>query len=442
MPQGVATVVYGLVILALFLLDRDRESRVSSSLWIPVSWVLLAGSRMFSDWLEPARGMQSPDQYLEGSPLDALIFTGLLTAGLMVLVARGRRAGTFLRLNGPILLYFLYGAISVLWSDYPDVAFKRWTKALGNVVMVLVVLTDPDPSAAVKRLLARTGFLLIPLSVLLVKYYPELGRGYSPWIWTPYYTGVAEGKNGLGLICLVFGLGSLWRFLEAFYSGERPRMTGPLIAHGAVLAMTLWLFWMADSVTSLACFLLGSGLIAVKNLPGLARKPTAVHLLVGVVVFLSLFGLFLDVGTDLVEAMGRDATLSGRTILWEELLRTNTDPWFGTGFESFWLGERAKWFWTKYWWHPNQAHNGYLEIFLNLGWVGVALLGLVMVWGFRNVVGAVRQDPATGRLRLAYFAVAVIYNLTEAAFKGMHLVWIMFLLATTAVPEPPRREDG
>src|SRR6266571_8234246 len=353
MSQGIATVVYGFFILALFLLDRDRESRVSPALWIPVAWVVIAGSRMVSPWLEGGHTYGTADEILDGSALDRFVLIGLLTAGSVVLFARGQRAGTFLRLNGPILLFFLYGAVSVLWSDYPDVAFKRWTKAVGDIVMVLVVLTDPDPSAAVKRLLARTGFLLIPLSVLLVKYYPELGRGYSPWIWTPYYTGVAEGKNGLGLVCLVFGLGSLWRFLEAFYSGERPRMAGPLIAHGAVLAMALWLFWMADSVTSLACFLLGSGLIAVKNLPGLARKPTAVHLLVGLVVFLSLFGLFLDVGTDLVEAMGRDATLSGRTILWEELLRTNTDPWFGTGFESFWLGERAKWFWTKYWWHPN-----------------------------------------------------------------------------------------
>src|SRR6266581_6656352 len=400
MPQGVATVIYVFVILALFLLDRDRESRVSSALWIPVAWVVLAGSRMFSDWLEPARGMQSPDQYLEGSPLDALIFTGLLTAGLMVLVARGQRAGTFLRLNGPILLFFLYGAVSVLWSDYPDVAFKRWTKAIGNVVMVLVVLTDPDPTAAVKRLFARAGFLLLPLSVLLIKYYPELGVGYGPW-GTQNFMGVATGKNGLGYLCLIFGLGSLWRVLEAFRGPEPPRMAGPLIAQGAVLAVTLWLFYMIDSATSLACFLLGGGVMWVTSLPGVTRKLAAMHLLVGAVVLLSLFGLFFDVGTDLVQAMGRDTTLTGRTTFWNELLLMDTDPLFGTGFESFWLGERVKRLWGKYWWHPNQAHNGYLEVYLNLGWTGVVLLGLLIAWGYRNVVGAFRRDPEAGRLRLA-----------------------------------------
>src|SRR2546425_24226 len=140
MSPGIATVVYGFFILALFLLDRDRKSRVSSALWIPVLWVLIAGSRMVSEWLEPARAMQSPDQYLDGSPLDRLIITGLLAAGLMVLLARGRRSRALLGANGPILLFFLYGAISVFWSDYPDVALKRWIKAFGNIVMVLVLL--------------------------------------------------------------------------------------------------------------------------------------------------------------------------------------------------------------------------------------------------------------------------------------------------------------
>ena len=72
----------------------------------------------------------------------------------------------------------------------------------------------------------------------------------------------------------------------------------------------------------------------------------------------------------------------------------------------------------------------------------MALHGLVMAWGYRNVAGALRRDPGEGGLRLAYFVVTAIYNLTEAAFKVTHPVWIAFLLAIAAVPEPPHREDG
>src|SRR5437660_4973896 len=441
MSPSIATVVYGVVILALLLLDRDRKSRVSPALWIPVAWLSISASRMVSQWLGVGPAMESPNQLLEGSPLDALIFSGLLAAGLMVLLARRRHAGTFLRGHGPLVVFLLYCAVSVLWSDYPIVAFKRWTKTLGDVVMVLVVLTDPDPSAAVKRLLARSGFLLVPLSVLLIKYYPELGQGYNPWTWGAYSTGVATGKNGLGLVCLVFGLGSLWRFLEVLHSGERPLITGPLIAHGAVLVMVLWLFGKADSATSLGCFLIGGGLIGVMSLPGLARERTAVHLLVVGIVSLCLFGLFLDSDVGLVQAMGRDTTLTGRTALWDQLLRMPVDSLFGAGFETFWLGGRLQKFWRAYWWHPNQAHNGYIEVFLNLGWIGVALLGFVMAWGYRNVVGSLHRSPELGKLRLAYFVVAVLYNLTEAAFKVMHPVWTTFLLAIIAEPDATRRED-
>jgi O-antigen ligase len=345
-------------------------------------------------------------------------------------------------MNGPLLLFFFFAGISVLWSDFPAVAFKRWIKALGNLVMVLVVLTDLNRSAAVKRLLARVAFLLIPVSVLFIKYYPELGRGYHRWTWEPMYHGVATTKNGLGVICLVFGLGSVWRVLEAFHNGERPRITGPLIAHGVVLAMALWLFWKADSVTSLNCFLIGGGLIAFMSRPGLARKQAVVHLLVGAVVFFTLSVLFLGVGTGLLDAMGRDTTLTGRTELWAHILQIKVNPWFGVGFESFWLGDRAKHFWELYDWRPNQAHNGYLEVFLNLGSIGVVLLSFAMAWGYRNVVGSLRRDPELGRLRLAFFVVAVLYNLTEAAFKVMHPVWITFLLAITLVPDPLRQEDG
>ena len=79
------------------------------------------------------------------------------------------------RQNTPILLFFAYCAVSTLWSDYTDVSFKRWIKAVGDLVMALIVLTDANPFAALKRLMAQVGFVLIPASILLIKYYPGLG---------------------------------------------------------------------------------------------------------------------------------------------------------------------------------------------------------------------------------------------------------------------------
>src|SRR2546428_1251374 len=276
MPPSIASVACGFFILPLFLLERDRKSRVSSALWIPVVWLSLGASRSVSQWLGGVVSVTSADQYVEGSPLDASVFAGLLAAGLVVLLARRRSARTFWRANGPLLVCFFYCAVSVLWSDYPFVAFKRWTKSVGDLVMVLVVLTDPEPTSAVKRLLARSGFVLIPLSILLIKYYPSLGRAYSPWTGEAYNVGVATQKNGLGIVCLVFGLGSLWYLLEAFRGGERARAAWPSIAHGAILAMALWLLWMAHSATSFSCFLIGGGLMVVTGRRAVGRNPAVV----------------------------------------------------------------------------------------------------------------------------------------------------------------------
>src|SRR6266403_6236918 len=213
MSPQIACVVYGLVILGLFILDWDRNSRTSKALWIPVIWLWIAGSREVSQWLAAlgvgqVRTLVSlTAQYPEGSPIDRWVYTLLLLLGLIVLAKRRSLVGDLLRPNAPILLFFLYCAASILWSDYPDISFKRWIKALGDIVMLMVVYTEFNRAAAVKRLLARTGFLLIPLSVLTIKYFPGLGKGYKEVSGTAVYSGVTTNKNLLGITCLVFGLG-------------------------------------------------------------------------------------------------------------------------------------------------------------------------------------------------------------------------------------------
>ena len=153
------------------------------------------------------------------------------------------------------------------------------------------------------------------------------------------------------------------------------------------------------------------------------------------VLAVAAFPLFLDVGTGLLKSVGRDPTLTGRTEIWKEALAVDRSPILGAGFESFWLGGPLDGPTSGRWWHVNEAHNGYLEVYLNLGWVGVVLLAVVIITGYRNVMGMLRRDPEAGGLLLAYWVFGVIYSFSEAGFRMMSLVWICFQLAAIAVPK-------
>ena len=104
--------------------------------------------------------------YVEGSPLDAIVFEVLEVAALIVLISRRERLGSILRNNWAIWLFFFY-ATSISWSDFPLVTLKHWIKGIGDVMMVLIVLTEASVPDAISSLFTRLGFLLVPLSVLL-----------------------------------------------------------------------------------------------------------------------------------------------------------------------------------------------------------------------------------------------------------------------------------
>jgi exopolysaccharide production protein ExoQ len=441
-PQS-AALIFVVGILGLLWLDRAPKIRTSLALWIPLIWLALACSRPMGQWLQMGTPVDTADQVLEGSPIDRAVYTVLEVAGLIVLAARRNRVGKLLRSNGPILLIFLYCFVSIVWSDFPDVAFKRWVKAVGDLVMILIVLTEREPMAAIQRLFARLAYVLIPLSILFIKYYPALGTSYGPWGGKAGYTGVTTNKNALGAVCLAFGLASLWRLLNVYHDRGSSGRLRRMIAYGTILAMVVWLFKTINSMTSFSSFLMAGTLLLAMNFRTVIRRPAIVHLLVLAMVSVSACVVFLNMGPGALEALGRDPTLTDRTYVWGSLLRLVQNPLFGTGFESFWLGPRLESLWSEYWWHPNEAHNGYLEVYLNLGWIGVGLLGVIIVTGYRKVFRGWCRDGSTGSLPLAFFFVGLVYNFTEAAFfKMLAPAWWFFLFAIVSVPAVSLRKKA
>jgi exopolysaccharide production protein ExoQ len=430
----VATALTIAFIYWLFRMDRHAERRASWALWIPVIWFGIICSRPVSFWLQPNRGTDYVERFTESSPIDATVYGLLIVAGLLVLNRRAPRVKQFLQLNLPVLLFFLYCAVSLAWSDDPMVAFKRWFKAAGEVVMVLVVLTEADPEYAINRLYTRVGFVLLPMSVLFIYAYPELGTTYDPTDHVTMYTGVATFKNLLGVLCMACGLGALWSFIGAWQDGAMTNRRQHMMAQGIAIVLALGLVIRADSMTSFSSFLLAGTVMVVSSLAWVQRRPPALVGTFLAAIAAAGFALFLSSGAGILESLGRNPTLTGRTLIWKAVLAQPINPLVGAGFESFWMGNRMESVWSMSQRGIQQAHDGYLELYLNLGWIGLALLGTLIVSGYYQGMALYRRDAHAGGLRIALLTAAILFGYTEAGFRMLSPDWFGFLLAAMAMP--------
>jgi exopolysaccharide production protein ExoQ len=437
MNPTLASLICACGIAGLFYLDRDKFARTSKALWIPVIWIWIVGSRPVSDWLGMTPG---GNVQLEGSPLDAAIFGILLLSAVVVLVRRGTQATRLLKANWAILAYFLYCLVAISWSYHPDVSLKRWIKAIGDLAMVLVIATDAKPVDALKRLFSRVGFLLFPASILIIKYYPYLGQEYTP-DGVQSNTGVTTNKNSLGVILLIISLGTVWRILSLLRATNQPDRRRHLISQAVLLAFELSLLEMADCKTCISCFLLGAGLIIATNSGVIRRRPARVHALCLAILLAGGGGLLFGGEAGVVQALGRKSNFSGRTDIWAAVIAAAPNPVVGAGFESFWIGPGAPKVWGRLtsegWWNAegiNEAHDGYIEVYLNLGWIGVVLIVLILINGYWHAVRAFQRNSQLGSLMLAYVMCSAVYSITEAGFRMLDPIWIFLLLAAVFAP--------
>jgi len=428
-----ALLIFSIGIAGLFFLNRDSSVRTSKALWLPVIWLWIVGSRPVSMWLGTgAAATNTLDATLSGSPMDAAVFEALLAIGLMVLLYRRKITSAYLAVSGPILLYFLYCLISVSWSPFHEPAFKRWTKAAGDLVMVLIILTDGQPIAALRRIYSRVGFILFPLSVFMIRY-TDTGRLYDA-DGTPSNVGVTTNKNTLGLILFVISLGVLWNVRSLFIHKDEPHRGRRLVAQCTLLAFGIALLQMAHSATSVICFILGAGLMFATSLDFIRKRPRRVLTLSLGVVLAGGFGLLFGGGAAISESLGRGGGLSGRTDIWAASIAAAGNPLIGTGFESFWNANAAtvnhslQLLGFKDLSNLNSAHNGYLQIYLDLGWVGVSLIVLILIGGYRYASKTFQHNPEIGSLLLVCIATATFYSITEAGFRIMTPSWIFLLL--------------
>jgi len=434
MNAPIASLIFAFGIAGLLYLDRQRAPRASKALWLPGIWIALIASRPLTVWVGST---PSGNAQLEGTPLDAAVYAALLALALVVLGRRRAQTSALLLANRWLLVYFGFCLVSVAWSYHPDVSLKRWIKAIGDLAMVLIIATDRNPLVAIRRTVSRVGFVLLPTSLLFIKYFPALGRDYDA-DGNVANVGVTLNKNSLGLTVLLISLVAVWNLRSLLTHPSADDRGRRLLAQGALLAFGVTLFGLADCKTCIACFILGTFLLIACGRPAMAQQPARVHTVCVGLIALAGLTLALGGGPGLIETMGRDASMSGRADIWPAALHAASNPLIGAGFEGFWLSPNVHLFQKelldKGFFPPlvtglNEAHNGYIEVYLNLGLIGVVLLATILVSGYLNAVESIRRDREFGAFILASTAVAIVYGITEAGFRTMSPAWIFLLMA-------------
>ena len=420
------------------MVNQKSKTGLSLGYIIPLIWMLRIASRGVTYWLSPDMGMDVEIDYLKGSPIDRTFFIILETIGFAILLYRKIDWWEFAKRNKWILLIYAFMGLSVLWSNFPMVSFKRWVRTIGDLIMVLVLISEINYSLVLTRVLRIWGYLLVPLSVLFVKYWRDLGVSYDHSGTLEMWIGVTTHKNSLGQLVCVSAIFFAWVFLSKHYKKL-------FFFDIPVFLMALWLLngsKTATSRTSFGVFLYATGVLLLLKV---IKTHVNVVRALGLFVFVGFF-----VGTVLtqhfassnlipwlINQTGGDPTLTGRTFLWDELMRIGSHRMiFGSGYGGFWIGNIGNQLWETFTWRPGQAHNGYIDVYIDLGLIGVILLIGFIISSFRNIVKDLSFDSEYGKFRMMMLVTVLIYNVTESSFfKPTSLLWFMLLLISIQTPE-------
>jgi hypothetical protein len=421
----------------LFWRDIRQKPQVTGALWLFWIWMFLVATRPVSKWLY-AFGIHGfgATSVEEGSSLDAFIVLSLIVAAMVVLHRRNVRLGEVLQNNPWLTIFILYCFLAIFWSDFPFVSFKRWIKILGHPVMVILLFAEPDWENALATSVKRCSYIFFPISIVWMKYFPALGRRATEWGGMSN-TGIAEGKNELGGLCLVFILLLFWYLLKTLKETKTRERRRELQVISGLLVMAIYCLVKAHSATSTFSLLLGVGVMLVVGLESINKRRIGFYLVTAAAIAL-LAQMMFDVYGRVVDVSGHEDTIEGRGRLWQVLLQTDSNPIFGEGFESYWLGPQAQALWEmpEFAYRPNQAHNGYLELYLNLGIVGLGLFCCAVFAVFSKIRQEVLVEFGWARFELGCLVAILAHSWTEAGFKALNLPFFVFFVIAVRYRHP------
>ena len=418
---------------------RDDRSLalVAILVWVMVLRVVVPG---FFDYAEDDVALIQNG----GSIGNQIIWLSLVLIPLILLRHRMKLTRMLLStVNGWFLLLTLYACASVLWSIDPGATFRKLSHLIGIYVVCLTVCLVGWNARRFQAVLRPVLTAIMIGSIIFGLIRPDLaiaGPNLAAGDPGGHWRGLTVHKNALGSVSSFAAI--LW--FHAFLYRETKWW-----AIIAGLGSSLACLYLSGSSTSIV----GTLMVIVFLLLGKLTPPSMRHRVTPLVIAVFLitiicYGLAvmkLIPGLDAIissatSAVGKDTTFAGRTPIWD-LVKANIalHPLLGTGYGGFWVGpfdtSPSYEFFKRLYFYPGEAHNGYLDIVLDLGYAGLVLLGGFIVRYFVLSNRLLKIDRSQALLYLSLMFYFLLANLAESSWltTGPNPNWIMVGLAVVAM---------
>lgn len=362
----------------------------------------------------------------------------LAAAGMLYVMIRDDRTGNYLALwrrNWLPGLFLALAILSILWSVEMTATLFRILELFFATLIASYFGMRLGPRRMMD-VLFWFGAVLIILSIALVYGAPPTGTMY----WAPFdgaWRGVYWHRNHLGSIAAFLSIIYLCRILFAIKE-KNPKG----ILDGVFYIFCLLTVLFTRSATGYIVLIVLHGflclvLIWLQMYPRLQRKHyltiLGIGLLAAVLVMTNLdfiFGLF-----------NRDATMTGRVGLWSHLLALASErPWLGHGFGAVWVTDsfreqiRQLVGWAS---QPLIGDNGFLDIYLHLGILGLVMfLSVLVLFAVRAVRYALEEKTLAGFFPLLVLVYAFFANLSFSLFAETE-VFVWFLIVSVLFMTTP-----
>ena len=373
------------------------------------------------------RGGATKLDVAEGDLVLQLLFAVVYVITSMLITRRWRIAVRAIMKEKLLLAIVGIALASAIWSDVPTLTIRRGIAAIGTSLFGVYLATRYSLKEQL-RLLAWTLGIATLLSLVFALALPSYGVHQADFF-AGAWRGIYVHKNALGrMICLsilVFLLLSIW--------GEKSRWFA-----WAGFGLSAIILLKSTSATPLFSFLSVLALLPLYSVLQW-RHPLALFIFTMGVTLTASITLLLTISAEtILGAYGRDLTFTGRTELWFALIEwIQKRPWLGYGYSAFWLGKNGEVqnLSNAIGWTPAYAHNGYLQLLLDLGLLGTGVIVLGFLLSFSRALIWARSNPtAEGIFPLVYFTFLLPYNVTDSIIlQQNNIFWVLYVSTTISM---------